>query len=44
MKTIVQISALTMAVLGRSASLPNRFTYLREVDPTIVQSVRYHTS
>ena len=44
MKTIVQVSALAMAVLGRSASIPNGFAYLKEVDPSIVQSVRYHTS
>ena len=44
MKTILQISAIAMAVLGRSTALPDGFTYLREVDATIVQSVRYHTS
>ena len=43
LKRILAVAALAPAV-AFAQSLPGGFVYLREIDPTIIQDMRYATS
>jgi D-alanyl-D-alanine dipeptidase len=42
--TVVTLAALAGAASARAQALPGGFVFLRDIDPAILQDIRYHPS